>query len=585
MLKMKTKISRYAWGPTLVLLTILFGCSPTPQPPASREDTSIREEIKGGPVGASSDQNDTSLSSQLPVRFQTPSYTITDSKEISNLAGSDGEFTVKVGADISSTSGPVVLRDIIKKLVALKGMNVSWASDVDQYATVDVDIRADDDFFKAINQLLRQKEYSHEIQGNTIVVKYKDTRKFHLAMPFTTLNYSSEVGGDLLGTNKIKDINNINGNMKISSELNGDNKNSDVWNEIKLNLDKILNIWSQRTSQEQTGEKGGDKTGTSVTDDTMDSVTKTKMKEDITKEKSKDLSLSAVSVGANNPVAVGFYTIDKPVGLITVTAPSYQLDKIEDYITNLKKELYRQISIEAKILEVTITGEERLGIDWEDLLNNAAAGFDFDMQFGSSSFNQPFGETGSRSFKIQAKSFRLILDAIKKQGSTRVLANPKISVMNGQPAMISVGQNAAYIDSITSTISDTGIITWTAKSGRVMSGLALSVIANMMENDEVVLQLTPVTSQLRSLTYELIGTSGGKLGLPVLDVREMTTMVRVKDNELLVIGGLVDQSDETDNQEVPLLGRLPIIKGFFSHDAKTKTHKELVILLKTQVIS
>lgn len=571
MLKMKTKISRYAWGPTLFLLTFLFACSPPPQAPDERESATQREEIKGGPMDTSASMASSAPTSQLPARFQTPSYTVGDRKEIGDVLGTEEEFTVKVGADISSTSGPVVLRDIMKKLVALKGMNVSWASDVDQYVTVDVDIRADDDFFKAIDQLLRQRDYSHEIQGNTIVVKYKETRKFHLAMPFTTLKYTSDVGGDLLGSTRKDTASDIYGSMRLTSGLTGDGQTIDIWNEVKLNLDKILNIWSKRTSAEQTGSIEGDKTGK-----TANAAAAT-----AAPEAGAASASEMVSVFKQNEAGLGFYTIDKPVGLITVTAPRYQLEKIGEYLDNLKKELYRQISIEAKIIEVTVTGEEKLGIDWQDLLSNSL--IDVNMNFGSSTFHQPLGPQGSRSFTISAKSFNILVDAIKKQGDTRILANPKISVMNGQPAMISVGQNTTYIDSVESEISE-NIITWTVTTGRVMSGLALSVIANMMENDEVVLQLTPVTSQLQELTYQDFG-SGNKVGLPVVDVREMTTIVRVKNDEMLVIGGLVDQSNENENQKIPFLGQIPIIKNFFTHDSKIKTHKELIVLLKPQVIS
>ena len=66
----------------------------------------------------------------------------------------------------------------------------------------------------------------------------------------------------------------------------------------------------------------------------------------------------------------GYYIIDKPTGLITVTAPRPILEKIDAYITTLKKSLYQQISIEAKIIEVQLDDASSLGINWSSVLKN-----------------------------------------------------------------------------------------------------------------------------------------------------------------------------------------------------------------------
>ena len=107
---------------------------------------------------------------QLPIRFQKPAYMLEDTSAQNIGVGNAENITIPVGADISSNTGPVALRDIMKRLAALKGMNISWASDVDQMAVVDVDIRAEDDFFKSLDNILRQKDYFHEVQGNSIEI-------------------------------------------------------------------------------------------------------------------------------------------------------------------------------------------------------------------------------------------------------------------------------------------------------------------------------------------------------------------------------------------------------------------------------
>ena len=113
---------------------------------------------------------------QLPVRFQSPGYVTSKEGGDADLGENAEEYQIKVGATIRSTAGPQPLWDVLKRLANLKGMTISWASDVNQNALVDVDISADDHFFEAIDNLLRQVDYFHELKGKTIIVKYKETK-------------------------------------------------------------------------------------------------------------------------------------------------------------------------------------------------------------------------------------------------------------------------------------------------------------------------------------------------------------------------------------------------------------------------
>ncbi|MFH1019208.1 MAG: hypothetical protein V1782_01145, partial [Pseudomonadota bacterium] len=191
---------------------------------------------------------------QLPIRFQKPAYMLEESSgQNIGAMGVEG-ITIPVGADISSNTGPVSLRDIMKRLAALKSMNISWASDVDQMAVVDVDIRAEDDFFKSLDNILRQKDYFHEVQGNTIVVKYRETRKFHVAMPFMKSSYSTGVGGDVLGGSAAIAASGLKGNLQLSSEKN----DFDIWENVRKNLDQMLEIWEETvTSPSEAASAGG----------------------------------------------------------------------------------------------------------------------------------------------------------------------------------------------------------------------------------------------------------------------------------------------------------------------------------------
>ena len=220
--------------------------------------------------------------------------------------------------------------------------------------------------------------------------------------------------------------------------------------------------------------------------------------------------------------------------MITVTAPRPLLERVDTYFKNLKKELYKQISIEAKIIEVQLTEASSIGINWSEVLKNFSV--DGAVQFGSNALGgqvYPYifaneegtnGEydTGEVHGKIQdptrfvskvsinPANFTVFLNALQEQGDTKILSNPKISVMNGQPALITVGRNVTYIDNIESDLdSDTGIVTYTVNTERILSGIGMALTATVLDDNEIILNLVPVTSELEEpIEYKDIGHIG-----------------------------------------------------------------------------
>ncbi len=302
------------------------------------------------------------------------------------------------------------------------------------------------------------------------------------------------------------------------------------------------------------------------------------------------------------------YFIDKPVGIITVVAPRPMLDELQNYFDSLTGELYKQISIEAKIIEVRLEDSTTIGLNWDQVLK------DFNVQ-GVVTFGDPnrdgqvwpyvFSNNGSfdngtehgnvydptrfiSKIALQPANFNVLLNAISEQGDAQVLSNPKLSVMNGQPALISVGENVTYIASI-EVDRDTGgvqtLLTYTVETERVLSGISMALTANILNDNEVIMNLVPITSQLEEpIEYRDIGLEGQQIGLPRINVREMSTTVRVKDNEMLVIGGLISEIDAKQGSFAPVVGKIPLVRYLFGYEEKSKIKRELIILLRPTII-
>ncbi len=552
----------------------------------------------------------------LPVQYQTASYVV--DQPMAEEVKLDDETALKVGARITTTRGPMPLWDIVKRLVALKGMNVSWASDVDRDVLVDVDINPDDDFYKALDDMLRQVDYYAEVQKNTIVIKFRATKQFQIAMPFTKHKYQTSVGGNILGSSGTDSQaeSSIDGTMSLTS----DDNQFDIWENIEKNLDTILTVWNIQKNRQVAAEPEPDEEK-----EDGEEVAEAGAEEE---EKPAEPKTVQSSIDAKS-----YYVIDKPVGLITVTAPRPVLEKVEAYINNLKKTLYKQISIEAKIIEVQLDNESNIGINWNNVLKNfsvtGAVSFGANGQVyplirnldsatpddrwymdrngnqftptedGESSiyYHNKYTATAYQDainpgqfiskIALNAASFELFLNALKEEGQTKILSNPKISVMNGQPSMITVGTNYTYIKDVSVDVdSDDNSKEYTTTTERLLAGVGLALTATILNDHDIIMNLVPITSELvgNTIPTQSFGTDGQFVSLPVVNVREMSTTVRVGDGEMLVIGGLISDAKSTQEDFMPLLGDIPVIKYLFGHENKKRKKRELIILLRPRII-
>ena len=158
--------------------------------------------------------------------------------------------------------------------------------------------------------------------------------------------------------------------------------------------------------------------------------------------------------------------------------------------------------------------------------------------------------------------------------------------MNGQPALISVGRNVTYIKDIKSETSGaSGAMSTTVTTADILSGIGLALSAVVKKDNEIVMNLVPITSELSEpIEYVEVG-QGNKIGLPVVNKREMSTMVKIKDGSMLVVGGLISEVDNKSGEFLPGAKNLPYLKYLFGYEEKSRKKRELIILLRPRIIN
>lgn len=546
-------------------------------PPIAGGESGLAQQGGGGPA-------------QMPSRYQNPGYLTSQAAVEEDLgAGSMGLGQIRVGATIKSTSGPQPLVDILKPLANLKGMTVSWASDVDQNKLVDVDIDSQDLFQDAVSNVLRQADYFFEMEGKTIVVKNKTTKIFRLGIPYVSTVYNSGVGGNFL-PKTVGDAS-IDTSVEGTAKLTSANNVVDIWANIQTNLQTILDTAAKESAQMAARQAAAQAEASTV--ELASGAIKDKGQQEAAKKAAEAALARAqkaqqAAESGQRSADGGFYIIDRATGTVTVTAKPSVMKTVENYFSNLKKELFRQVAIEAKIIQVYLDDHSKVGLDWGELLGGLS--FQTGATLGrNGAIYSRSGGVGSfvNTILMAPDTFNVFLNALKQQGETHVLANPKLTVMNGQAAVLSVGKTTRFISDIErdEATDDSRVIGYDITTSAVTEGISMGVIATIVDDQKVMLQLTPITSELEGneVTYRTF-SDGSEIGLPVLNMRQMSTTVQVNDGEMLVIGGLIDSVEERSDKGVPILGKIPVIKYLFGVEEKRVRKRELVVLLAPKIL-
>jgi len=304
-------------------------------------------------------------------------------------------------------------------------------------------------------------------------------------------------------------------------------------------------------------------------------------------------------------------------GLVVVRAMPGELREVENFLRASRVTVERQVMLEAKILEVQLSEGAQAGINWAAFNKHGDHGFSVgaDPEY----FNVPGSSLpGTRAGSIatsaagaaatlgqvlakplgggilglafQTGSFAALLSFLDTQGSVQVLSSPRIATINNQKAVLKVGTDEFFVTNVTTTSSTTGSSTTTSPTITVQpffSGIALDVTPQIDEDGNIILHVRPSVSQVTEKTKNLDLGTLGTFTLPLASsaINESDTIVRVRDGNVVAIGGLMQQTQSDGTSKVPGVGDVASgLGGLFKHGNKSLTKRELVVLIKPTVI-
>lgn len=322
-----------------------------------------------------------------------------------------------------------------------------------------------------------------------------------------------------------------------------------------------------------------------------------------------ELSTSLISIVGHEK---GRSVVISPMsGVIVVRALPDELRNVATYLKASQISIERQVILEAKIIEVSLTDSLQTGVNWASFTNDGSRFTSAGQLAAGSTLNPTAGgaatalngniisatpgtslSAGSTvpgslfGLAFQTSNFAALLNFLESQGSVHVLSSPRIATLNNQKAVLKVGTDEFFVTGITTTTTAVGTTATTTPSVTLQpffSGISLDVTPRIDENNEIILHVHPSVGQVSTVNKILnLGVTTGTYILPLASssVSETDSIVRAHDGQIVAIGGLMRQATIEEESGLPGLA-----KSIFGQTSKRTEKRELVILIKPTVVN
>ena len=302
--------------------------------------------------------------------------------------------------------------------------------------------------------------------------------------------------------------------------------------------------------------------------------------------------------------------VSPQAGLVTVRALPSEIAVVKDFLNQSQGSLQRQVVLEARIIEVTLNDGYQQGVRWDRIASGLTGSVNFGFSGGAIASNfaantaagidpainavNGIGNSistdigGVSTLRISRGDFDGVINMLQTQGDVQMLSNPRVTVTNNQKAVIKVGQDEYFVTDVSTSEDQSATQTENENDIELtpfFSGIALDVTPQIDRSGSVILHVHPSVTETAEQTKVIqVGDQQILLPLAQSNIRESDTVIRARDGEIVVIGGLMETVTSEQESKTPLLGDIPFIGNAFKNKAKTQSKRELVILIRPSVV-
>lgn len=320
----------------------------------------------------------------------------------------------------------------------------------------------------------------------------------------------------------------------------------------------------------------------------------------------------AQAAPAQNSCADNTVLVNPMSGTVFVRAMPQELRIVDELLGMMQESIARQVILEAKIIDVELNEGAQQGINWSEFRNGAHHG---SVGISTTSLTESYGNggrlnsgttlgdllgngltnaTGSAftsglGVALQVRDFSALLNFLQTQGSVNVLSSPRISTINNQKAILKIGRDEQYVTGFESGSSSTTASTGSTVNNQptptystFFSGISLDVTPQIDETGNITLHVHPLVSEVTEVMKQTINN----MFLPFASnkISETDSVVKVRDGQIVVIGGLMTETQFNQQNKVTGAGDIPLLGTLFRKLKRGTTKRELVIMLKPTVV-
>lgn len=280
--------------------------------------------------------------------------------------------------------------------------------------------------------------------------------------------------------------------------------------------------------------------------------------------------------------------INQESGVISVRAKADKHSEVQAFLNFVETRALQQVLIEATVVEVNLNDSYQSGVDWQRLAQGSDD-ISFTQQLTPANFLG--GAAPSNVLTVDGSDITGTLSLLSQFGDLQVLSSPKIMALNNQAAMLRVVDNRVYfnIDVEPAVISNGTVTpaTFTSTVNTVPVGFVMNIVPQIGENDQVTLNVRPTISRILRFVNDpnpALADAGVTNPVPEVQIREIESILKVYSGQIAVLGGLMQDSLETNIDGVPTLSRLPGVGSLFSYREENASKTELLVFIRPIVV-
>lgn len=276
-------------------------------------------------------------------------------------------------------------------------------------------------------------------------------------------------------------------------------------------------------------------------------------------------------------IDIGTIRSDERTNTLVVTDLPHQMENIAQIIEAFDRKT-REVFIEAKIIQVTLSDSFKWGVNWSKLIKTRGLNKNFDL---TPAVKMPLSLTTAGSLNLTSVTtgnVSSLLEILSTVGETKILSNPHIAVEEGKEATINVITKQPYSETTTTTTD--AATTQATEFTFVDVGVKLTVIPQINRDGFISMLVSPEVSSITSF----FPSEASEQRVPVVETSNAQTTVTVKSGVTIIIAGMIKDTKTKSINKVPGLADVPLLGVFFSNKSDIVQRTETIVFLTPNII-